>query len=339
MSSSPLSLSRTSSPAPSAASLQQAAEWFAQLRDQHAKPGVTVAWQQWLQADPEHQRAWSYVETISQRFEPVYPKEQAALMAESYQKAGRKRVQRRHVLAGLGVFSGTGLLMLGTGLQAPVMRLARSWAADYATGVGQVRDIHLSDGTHVWMNTATMLNVDYQSTLRRLELIDGEIHITTEKDPRPLVVDSTYGRMRALGTRFTVRQMPDHIVLAVFDGAVEITTGNGMRKTLSRGTQTVFNHDSISDVATASDAYEAWTKGVLLAHNMTLGAFVAEMQRYVRGHIGVADDVADLRVFGSYPLHDQAMTLSMLEAVLPVKAKQTLSWWTHIAAAPAPDKK
>jgi transmembrane sensor len=331
VSSSTLSLSRTSSPAPSAASLQVAAEWYAQLRDRHAAPEVTVKWQQWLNADVEHQRAWSYVEAISQRFEPAYPKEQAALMAASYQKAGSKRIQRRHVLAGFAAFTG---VMVVAGIHMPVMRQVRSWAADYATGVGQVRDIRLSDGTHVWMNTATMFNVDYQDTLRRLALIDGEIHITTEKDPRPLVVDNTYGRLRALGTRFTVRQMPGHIVLAVFDGAVEITTTSGIRKTLSRGTQTVFNHDSIGDATAVSDTYEAWTKGVLLAHNMTLGAFVAEMQRYHHGHIGVAGDIADLRVFGSYPLHDQAMTLSMLESVLPVKATHTLPWWTNIVPVP-----
>jgi transmembrane sensor len=322
-------------PVPSATCLQQAAEWYAQLRSSGATSDIKKQWQHWLQSSTEHQQAWSYVESISQRFEPAYPKAQAVLLASSYQKVDRKRIQRRHILAGFALFASAGMLGVGTGIHVPVIRLTRSWSADYATGVGQMRDIDLPDGTHVWMNTATTLNVDYQASLRRLALVDGEILIDTKKDPRPFVVDNSHGRLRALGTRFTVRQLEDRIHLAVFDGAVEITTSRGVTKIIERGQQTRFNHDSIDVVHAASDTDQVWTKGVLLAHNMTLSAFVAEMGRYHHGHIGVSEEVAQLRVFGSFPAHDRALTLSMLESVLPVKVTETLPWWINIAAVPA----
>ncbi|WZB74169.1 FecR domain-containing protein [Achromobacter insuavis] len=83
----------------------------------------------------------------------------------------------------------------------------------------------LPDGSRVWLNTASAFNRDFQPGLRRLHLVAGEILIETGTDKdRPFVVDTAEGRLRALGTRFTVRQEADATLLAVYQGAVEIRT-------------------------------------------------------------------------------------------------------------------
>ena len=52
-------------------SLEQAAEWYALLRSGQAGQEDHDRWQAWLAADARHREAWSYVERISQRFDPV----------------------------------------------------------------------------------------------------------------------------------------------------------------------------------------------------------------------------------------------------------------------------
>ena len=49
--------------------LQQAAQWFATMLDEDVSQQDRDQWQAWLNAHPEHQRAWHYVEQVGQRFQ------------------------------------------------------------------------------------------------------------------------------------------------------------------------------------------------------------------------------------------------------------------------------
>ena len=53
-----------------------------------------------------------------------------------------------------------------------------------------------------------------------------------------------------------------------------------------------------------------------------LGDLVHELGRYRRGHLGVAPEVADLRITGSFPLHDTDKALSALLPTLPVQIER-----------------
>lgn len=49
---------------------------------------------------------------------------------------------------------------------------------------------------------------------------------------------------------------------------------------------------------------------------MTLRAAVAELARHRAGRLLVADEAADLRVYGSFPLSDTDRALAMLASIL-----------------------
>ena len=56
------------------------------------------------------------------------------------------------------------------------------------------------------------------------------------------------------------------------------------------------------------------------------------------GHLGVAPEVADLRITGSFPLHDTDLALSALLPTLPVQIEQHTQWWVTVAKAiPSPE--
>ncbi|WZB75886.1 DUF4880 domain-containing protein [Achromobacter insuavis] len=69
--------------------LEAAADWFARLGDERASADDTRQWQVWLDARPEHRRAWDAVAAISARFESVAG--QPALEALTGAGRGRRR--------------------------------------------------------------------------------------------------------------------------------------------------------------------------------------------------------------------------------------------------------
>ncbi|MNG25740.1 fec operon regulator FecR [compost metagenome] len=78
---------------------------------------------------------------------------------------------------------------------------------------------------------------------------------------------------------------------------------------------------------------DAWTRGMLVVDNARLEDLVQELARYRHGHLGVAPEIADLRITGSFPLHDTDKALSTLLPTLPVQIEQYTPWWVTVAKA------
>ncbi len=318
---------------PSHAVLEQAAEWYARLRDGQASDQDRADWQQWLHSAEEHQTAWCYVADISGRFDPLRTIPDPRQAADNLCAVHDRLLVRRRILLGVAALAGSGLL---GGLIGREDLLA--WAADYRTAIGEQREIILADGTRLWLNTASAINVHFNAHERRIQLVTGEIFIATAEDARrPFQVDTAQGQLRALGTRFNVRQEGNETQLAVYEGAVEIrTSANGVTRIIPNGQQTRFSQDRIAADVAADLAREAWTQGTLVADNLALREVVQELRRYRKGHIGIADDVADLKVYGNFPIRDTDRVLRMLTTALPIRIAQPLPWWTRVEAESKP---
>lgn len=316
--------------------LQEAAEWFALLHSGTASEQDQAELQQWLQQSAAHVHAWDSVQAVSSRFSAFMPQQTAAMQA--LDAANRQGNKRRQAMKTLLVFGAVGTTVwLGAGI-TPVRHAWLAIAAEHSTGVGEQKEIVLADGTQVWLNTATVLDTDYGAEWRRLHLRNGEILIESAHDAqqpsRPLVVDTEQGRLRALGTRFTVRQLDGETILSVFSGAVEITPRNAPSVVVEAGQQTRFGSTQVATLMSADPAKEAWARGVLFADNMRMADFLLELGRYRKGYLACDPKAADLRVAGAYPLHDLPRTLSMLESVLPVRVSSPMPWWTSVSLTP-----
>ncbi|WP_432239716.1 FecR domain-containing protein [Herbaspirillum robiniae] len=321
------------------AALEQAADWFALLISGEASAADRARWQAWLQASPAHLQAWHYVEAISQRIvAPVQEVADPRLTVDKLQAANERVRRRRRSLSALLALVGVGAAGWAAWRHTPIGDTALALAADFHTGMGEIREVVLPDGTRVWLNTATAFNKDYRDDLRRLEMLRGEVLITTAHDAvaRPFVVDTPAGRMRALGTRFTVRQDAAGILLAVYQGRVEIRTADGgTTAIIDAGRQARFSADGIEAVAPADDARQAWSRGNLVANDLPLGELVGELRRYTRQHIGVNADVATRRVFGTFPLGDIDKSLELVAYAARVRIRRPLPWWATLEAADA----
>ncbi|GLK89516.1 FecR domain-containing protein [Pseudomonas turukhanskensis] len=314
-------------PALDYAVLQQAADWFATLSGGAVSEPQRQAWRLWLAASPEHAAAWQRVEAISGQFERV-PGDRRRAAGQALSAAGSSR---RRAIGMLALLCGGGLLALATARRGTL----QAWAANQRTATGEVRETRLADGTQLWLNTNSAADIDYSASLRRVQVLRGEVLLESAHDTlvpaRPLVVDSQQGRMRALGTRFSVRQGEGYTQLSVFDGAVQISPVQGAaQQVISAGQQVRFTAAGIGAVQAAEPGRQAWSHGVLLADNRRLDDFIAELAEYTPGYLGCDPQIADLRLVGAYPLADREKIFAALQSSLPVRIRHRTPWWTVV---------
>jgi transmembrane sensor len=148
---------------------------------------------------------------------------------------------------------------------------------------------------------------------------------TAHDDPRPFVVQTGEGWLRPLGTRFTVRRNDTGTELTVLAKVVAATPEHGHEQRVTAGERLWLRVDAQPQVAPSGA--DAWTHGMLAVDNARLGEVVAELARYRRGYLAADPRVAELRVTGSFPLHDLDLALAALAQTLPVQAQRRTDGW------------
>ncbi len=292
--------------------LEQAAVWFVRLSSAEVTEADRDDWRAWRVVNNEHERAWQRAELLSRKFAGIPPQLGMASLQAT------KPVHRRRALRQLAVLFVVGVLGW-TGYQQT------KWSSEeYLTAIGEIRQITLTDGTRLTLNTASAVEVIFDSRQRTIELRAGEVLVETAADPvsthRPFSVETLQGRVTALGTRFTVRKQALINDVAVLEGAVEIQPAQAGAQTLRLAAGQAIRFGATHfDLLQSSDAgAAAWARGSLLADNMPLCDFVAEVSRYRTGQLDCDPALADLRISGAFPLADTDRVLTSLASTLPV---------------------
>ena len=196
----------------------------------------------------------------------------------------------------------------------------------------------LADGSRITLNTDTAIDVRFDSQQRLVHLREGEMLVQTAADTsRPFLVSTRQGRMQALGTRFTVRELSPLTHLAVLEGAVKVMLAENNQSTpliVNAGQRMNFSAQTFGGVAATDRNVGAWTQGMLMADRMRLADLVAELARYRRGFVRCDPAIADLRISGAFPISDTQRTLNMLVQTYPVVVSGHLSgYWLTLSAA------
>ena len=284
----------------------------------------------WYSANDEHARAWLQLGMLDHRFST------ASVPARNALLKARTGVQERVRKIGSGLASvalACGLALFAGKNYLPV----DYWMADQRTATGEQRQLRLADGTLLNLNTHSAVDVRFDDTTRRIILQEGEIMVETgHGDPRPFIVQTRDGSLRALGTRFMVKREDDGTRLSVLQSRVEAHPENSAERTLySEGQQVLMHRDRLGQMLALSPGADAWTRGMLVLDNVRLADMISELNRYHRGHLGVEPEVADLRITGSFPLNNIELSLNALLPTLPVHIEQRTPWWVTVSAKPS----
>lgn len=303
--------------------LEAAATWYVQLNDGAASEARTQAWQAWMQSSPEHAAAWARVEKLQQQW-AMMP-QQAALSC-----LGAAQAQRRDVLKMLGMLVAVGGCSWFAVEQVPY----RSMLAQQRTGIRERRSLRLDDGSQLELNADTALDIHFDSKQRLIQLLRGEIIVQTAKDPaqRPFMVQTAQGRVRSLGTRFSVRQLPEQTRVGVMQAAVEVSpqrhANHALR--LEAGQQVTFDFDRVGSARPLPAGSTAWVQGMLSVDDWRLGDFIEELGRYRPGVLHCAAEVHGLKISGAFRIDDTDTVLENLGKSLPVKVRYLTRYWASI---------
>lgn len=314
----------------SAAIVDQASAWLVKIWSGVATTEDYEACARWRAAHADHERAWQRLQALEQKLDAV-PRG----IAHETLKRSAISTNRRRALKGLAV-------LLSGGAATHVAGRTTAWqhlVADHRTRIGEIRTLVLADSTRITLNTASAIDVTFDAQRRRVELRSGEIMISTASDPRPFVVATAHGTVRALGTRFSVRHTGDDISrVAVFEGAVLIRPdhGNGAPLRLDAGQHSTFSGTTTHDVGINDESTSAWTHGSLVVERMRLDAFVEELSRYRPGVLRCDPAAGHYLLTGVYPLRDTDRILASIENALPIQVIYRHRYWVTVTTREPP---
>lgn len=308
--------------APDRKTFEAAASWYVQFQSQTPTAAERQAWQQWLNGDPSHQAAWNQMEQLQRSL--------GALPQDFTRRALSTSQQRRQVLKWMLVLGGTGYLGWNVQQHTP---LGNVWA-DYRTSVGERRRIELADGTRIDLNTRTAIDVIFDGRQRLIRLREGEVLIHTGKrgGQTPFYVETRQGRIQALGTTFTVRQLPDSTRVGVLEDRVSVAPGDqpNHAQLLSAGESADFDRQHVGLNHAYRGSQAAWVDGQLIVLDARLGDVIEDLARYRPGVLQCDLASAHLRVSGTFRLDSTDAVLANLQATLPIQVKYFTRYWVSV---------
>ncbi|WP_175650423.1 FecR domain-containing protein [Pseudomonas sp. Marseille-P9899] len=326
-----MSSAKHAEPPISARVRDQALAWLSLTQSGEISEAELQQLQRWRQSDSEHERAWQRMARLPGMLHNHAqvldnPVARSALQHTRYVSGDRRQVLK--LLFGVGVLG-------AAAWHGKDSHWVQSELADLSTATGERLYQTLADGTQVWLNTGSAVDIRFSANERLIVLRFGEVDILTGNDPahRPLRVQTHDALLQPLGTRFCVRcdEAGSGTRLSVSSGRVAVSVpGRPAQQVVEAGTQAFIDARGVSRVRPANPGSTAWIDGFIVAERMRLGDFVAQLARYRRGILRCDPAVADLQLTGSYPLDDPERIFSLLQDSLPVSVQRRTRYWVTV---------
>lgn len=314
---------RASAPTPGQAQVDQAIEWLVRLRYDRPAPRLERQFQQWLGSHPHNALAWQRVSRLGDELAGL-PGE---LSRNTLEGTHRQRVTRRDQLKLLGVLA----MAAGLGWAGREPLGLSQWLADSRTATGERRQLHSSDGSHIQLNTDSAIDLRFTPDRRQLTLLHGEVSLDSNaQDPRPFRIATRFGQFETRNAQVLLREDAKGLLLAVKRGELSMAEGGNGLRALIPGTVWQLDRTGRLQAAHLQVDPWGWTDGVLSVQQMPLRAFLDELSRYRPGYLRCADQVAGLKVSGTYQLADTDQILRLLARSLPIQVHYRTRYWVNI---------
>jgi transmembrane sensor len=200
----------------------------------------------------------------------------------------------------------------------------------YATAVGKVALVPLTDGSRVTLNTDSRIRVKMTATERQVDLLQGEVFFEVAKDAsRPFTVKAGDSRVIAVGTQFSVRrEEAGGAQIVVTEGKVRVESAasapTAAPQMLAAGSiaQASASGTLVQTKPLAqTEDLMSWRRGILVFHDATLSDAAAEFNRYNAHKIRIADPrIGELRIAGSFRSTNADAFVRLLERGYPLRA-------------------
>ena len=193
---------------------------------------------------------------------------------------------------------------------------------------GSRRAVTLDDGTRVYLDISTVIDVRFDQAQRMVALTQGRALFDTAHDAtRPFIVTVDARRVTAFGTVFQVDREPSEVVVTLAQGAVTVTSEPGDAAIpLTPGEELRSSVGGTHWLKRNVDAESAtsWSVGKHVFHDRPLGDAIREINRYADKKVRIADSrLATLVVSGEFPTGNSESIVDAFAASLPLRVSAT----------------
>ena len=342
---------------------KEAATWMVMLDgDKPLSPSQQTDLQQWMAISPNHREQlerlaelWGLLNVLTLLAVPL-EKTQASL-AQRFNRAVKAQIAAingavtttRAITA--AALLGIGIVLFSTYFQSPAFNASNGL---YQTAIGQQSTTTLSDNSSIILNTNSKVRVEYNDSIRKIILLQGEAHFDVAPNKKvPFQVYAGDGLVQAVGTAFTVYLQQDEVVkvkVTVTEGKVKVlgepsanipqqvnplidlaTLKAGQIGTLQRvvtenkqsngsSGQQLQNKASFLQTLESIDQQEldrqlAWHGGLVMFAGETLEQVVQEISRYSALDIQITDpNLRSLKIGGQFRIGETNAMFDVLES-------------------------
>ncbi|MGY1488468.1 FecR family protein [Methylobacillus pratensis] len=273
----------------------------------------------WRGKSSEHEAAYQEATSQLHSLSSIAPQ-----LQEQFGKPSGRRKTRQSLL-GWGVIALCSAAMLKAGIwywHQPI------YEADYHTGIAEVKEITLPDGSQLALNAKTGLHVTLYRQKRIVTMNTGEARFeVTHNAKRPFHVETRLGDVEVVGTIFTVSDWGNSIAVSVEQGHVRfhqpqdaLAQDHTQTYDLTANDHLLIKHDGLTSLSKvqAADA-SAWRTGWLVFNDASLEDALPAINAFRHQPFTLANEkTANLRLTGRFRARDQQSLSRALPAILPV---------------------
>ncbi|MEL6204191.1 MAG: FecR domain-containing protein [Pseudomonadota bacterium] len=281
---------------------REASGWYVSLEEHPDDQALRDRFAVWVAESDDHAEAWART------------KRTAAILAQIDVRdlASRNERPRRQWLvrvgAGLAV-AAVLLLALGPGIW-------RDLRADIATGVGDVSEVALADGSKLTLGASSAVTFERSSGGRHAVVLEGQAFFSVAKR-EGVPFDVTAGSLNVIvtGTAFSVDLLGASPAIAVQEGQVRVAhEASGSAVELAAGEIARLGSDGKIETGQIDVRHVgAWRQQRLVVIDRPFGEVIARLRPHYRGLIVLAaPSLGALPVTGVYDTSDPARALHAL---------------------------
>lgn len=173
---------------------------------------------------------------------------------------------------------------------------------------GQMANVQLPDGTHVWLNSNTRLEYpEHFADDKRQVVVDGEAYFEVFHNAKqPFIVKTSRSEIEVLGTKFYVEDYSgsDRVETALIEGSVSVTVGNSALKLKPSFKAVLRDGQMVVEKISDFDAYR-WREGLICFKSKPFTEILREFEKYYGMKIVIANGkVSNPALTGKFRLTD-----------------------------------
>ena len=309
--------------------IDNATRWIVLLRSGHASEADWQAYRQWRAQDPRHEQLCAQLETRLGVFKvPIAQGVSGKVLQQALTTPG---TSRRKLLQGALACTG---VALGASLLVSQRTALGELTADVSTGTAERRTVSLPDGSELFLNAKSAVDLDFSGPHRIVRLLDGELRVKGAVNPAsPFQLVTRQALIHVLGSDLTVRERDGQGLLVALKGALQIARQGQETLQLQTGHEVSYDRYGFSPVRVMSLGAAAWVDGLLEVRDVPLAQIIEALRPYRGGVLRIDPAVAELRVSGMFRLDKTEQVLDTLARTLPIQVLRRSDYWVTVTSA------